>query len=269
MSLSLCILLYGDPAVPVQRGSRLVCVWGGFKHIATLKEMKMCIEKPDSVPPVGDKRVPLHPLRKRGKMPLHPHINNERHLHLAKFCSFVPLHNVTSPARIVALYVTARLFPRRWRAIYAGAFHGEQLDKRAAATVDRFNAVMTEPDYYELIEMADLHTAYQRPATREARFATENPLQSFFTAMKPLVCHAFATENQKSATTYQLTSFLAIAHVALNRSTQKGLVQFLDQHSTCTKRQLRAFEAAWLGAAPTLPSEGFVAGVIGQFTLLK
>lgn len=258
--LELCLRLQANVGPRPRRS--LACVWRGIEKAATFKQIRRCVDTGDV--PLTVEAGRIQPLNGHGSMLLHPLIDNERFLHLARFCSYIPLHDITSPARIAAIYVLARLFPRRWHALYMRSF-GEAVDQRIAGTVDRFNVTLAEPSDYELIEIASLFVDYQRPASKEARQQSAAPMKPFFDALKPLACAAFALLPTTSAATYQLSSFLVVAHAALNRDAHRRVVRFLERYETCTRRQLRALESAWLSAAPTLPSDEFVCDILSQF----
>jgi len=252
-----------DDAAKRRQQAALACVWRGFRRRASLRAMRRCADVP---PPLfAEARVRWsEQLEARGPVPVNALLDAQRHVHLAKFCSYVPLHYVTSPARLAALYALARLFPRRWRQLYAAAFGGECVDRRAAAAIDRLNGVCAEPSHLELIELVDLHCAYQRPASERERDAVFNAQRDFYVGSRALVAAALGTRSRKE--TFRATSLLLVARVALNVHAQRSLVAFIAKHKPCTRRQLRALEQLWV-AAPRA-NERFVARVYGQFTML-
>jgi hypothetical protein len=170
----------------------------------------------DTPPPT---RLPIsHYVQQRGQYLLHPELDPDTLIYLAKFQSFVPLHSVVSPARLAALFVCARLFPTAWRAMSTAAFAD-----RIVLSIDRYNACFSEPTMHELIEIAGLFSMYCRWKGGRSDIGAE------LLGMAGQGSAAFA--------------FFSVVKTALSDETARLFVDSLRQFYFVTHRSWRAFSA--------------------------
>lgn len=137
---------------------------GGFTDLWDEKDASGCLHalrsKQCAASPPKEPLFLQSYLHQRGGYLLHPLIDSRKYLHIAKFQSFIPLHTIISPARIAALYVLCRLFPKKWRETFSRVFRGVDVSDRIAVSIDRYNASFTEPGAHELIEISCLFANY-------------------------------------------------------------------------------------------------------------
>jgi hypothetical protein len=246
--LTYCRVLFAaDPRSPAP----LKCIWRGTSGTIKMSRLRKLTRTQPLDCAIAERK------HERGPYPV---LYAEQHL--AHFCSYVPLYNETSSARIAALYLLCRLFPNDWRAHYQAAFGGELPDSGALLSVDQYTFSMGAPDWYEMCEMAALFVDHMKPETREEREAAE----AQFVAVKTNILAAFGVERGrwKRSLLYQLEAYATVLRAALADEDVNALVTGVRQMGVCTDRQLDKLERRWLAAKA---NESAVAAILRQFKM--
>lgn len=244
---------------PIDQAStkEIRCIWNGTERPASINEMKrfsLCELKAPRV------QREARALSCRGEIQFHFEINQTRFSYAARFLSFVHL-DISSPPRCIAVYVLARLFPRRWHELYKLAFW-QALHHRAESNVNRFTQVFPEPTPFELVQMASLFVVYVR-GTKDMEKRLFDAQRRLFDGLRNIVAPAFA---EKRTRRFHLTLFLSMAVYSLSDSGKRKFVDFLKFHATETSRNLDRFYELWQ-PLPSVPIEIYVPCAISLFCL--
>lgn len=221
------------------------CVWRKGKKPATLRAMRRLSLLTDRLPPLPatnlNLSVHLRHTNSTGPMSISPLIDSKRHKHLAAFCSYVPLHNWVSPARIAALFVAVRLFPSLWRRIFEGAF-GVPVDERVAKTVNRFTEVFGSPAPQEGIEHMDIFHCYHRTIDNNERAALFREHKPFLTAVKQPVktlCRGSHVQ------VFRASMYFVAARPHSSRRDREAFVDFLTMVEALPRREAALLRDSW------------------------
>lgn len=248
------------------RQQPLVCIWRGFRNAATLKQLRRVAVEPSAVPLQSEQRISIAAQRSvRGRHTLHLFVDNKRFLHVAKFCSYIPMHYETSPARIAALFILSRLFPDKWQRLYGAAFGGAEPHLLAAIGADRYARQISAPDFYELCEIADLFTAYLFPRSK----ADQRALKEKFVAIdQSELCRLFDVTQPNSQIRYQLSAFATLLRIALGNAALGAFIDTIGRHALCLARTVRVIREAWLAPyTASVDADTFIIDAMSQLRI--
>jgi hypothetical protein len=202
-----------EPTVPqLQRANRVVItdIWdtNGRRKANLIRQLETNAVKPTLPPPSNAQTNCTEQLAVLGDCLVHPVIELDfvgapdlhRYPHLRKFCSMIDF-DLLSPQRVVAFWITVRLFPTRWRDIYR-----YRMRTRALIGAARFNELFAWPSSAELLEIADVFREYLRPS-REIVAILTTRYRTYLESAQALVGQVFVTETKNE--NFRIALFLA------------------------------------------------------------
>lgn len=185
-----------------------------------------------------------------------------RYPHLRKFCSMVDF-DLLSPQRVVAFYITVRLFPERWRKIFR-----YRMSERALMGAERYNQLFAFPAAAELLEIADAYREYFLPTAQIAALLVTRHKALLESAQK-LVGHVFAADTRNDS--FRLAIFMgAVLRPCLgdNVALLERLFALIGETRVSLSRPREALLKI-LKSAPARVEDDDIAALLAEFRLPK
>lgn len=188
----------------------------------------------------------------------HPVLDLRKRPHMKKFTSHVKC-SVSSPAQAAAIYCMARLFPARWRSIYAKSFHGQTFSSK---DVDLYNAAFAPPSPLELLEISEIFASHVNPGRMQSRrFIADQG--EFFEASVQRIPQVFGVASNRDI--YRIVAFLDAMASSVDEARLSKFFSFLASCPRCTKKSCRALHDITKGRPGRTDDQ--LASIFAQFNV--